>query len=333
VVVPESNLTVAVTGPTGTFGFGLMPLLQADERIVSLVGIARRPFDASEHGWTKMTYRQGDVRDRAALESAFQGADVVVHLAFMITGAASRETIRRINVEGTLNAFRAAAAAGVRRFVFASSIAAYGFHRDNPIGMTEDWPARPAAHLFYAQEKAEIERLLEQEAAGHVGLELYLLRPPIVLGPDVVGGKDVIPRPFAPILRGLGALVGRLPLPVITLPVPIQFIHEDDVGQALLLCIVGAGPPGVYNITGDGVLSGAQLVRELGLTPIPAPARLVRTAARGVAALPFAPPLAGWAEAFSHPAIMDAGKAKQELGWRPRYSSLEALRDTLNRES
>ncbi len=64
------NLTVAVTGPTGTFGFGLMPLLQADERIARIVGIARRPFDANEHGWTKMTYRQGDVRDRAALEEA-----------------------------------------------------------------------------------------------------------------------------------------------------------------------------------------------------------------------------------------------------------------------
>jgi len=100
----ESNLTVAVTGPTGTFGFGLMPLLQADERISTVIGIARRPFDASAHGWTKMIYRRGDVRDRAALEAAFQGTDVVVHLAFMITGAASRETIRQINVEGTLNA-------------------------------------------------------------------------------------------------------------------------------------------------------------------------------------------------------------------------------------
>ena len=68
--------------------------------------------------------------------------------------------------------------------MYASSVAAYGFHRDNPVGMTEDWPARPAAHLFYAREKAEIERLLEQEAAGHAGLGLYLLRPPIVLGPD-----------------------------------------------------------------------------------------------------------------------------------------------------
>jgi nucleoside-diphosphate-sugar epimerase len=330
--LPESSLTVAVTGPTGTFGFGLMPLLQADERIVKVVGIARRPFSANEHGWSKMTYRQGDVRDRAALEEAFQGAEVVVHLAFMITGAASRETIRQINVEGTLNAFRAAAAAGARRFVFASSLAAYGFHRDNPVGMTEIWPARPAAHLFYAQEKAEIERLLEEEAASHVGLEVYLLRPPIVLGPDAVGGKAAIPGPLAPLVRVLGGLVGRVPLPVITPPVPIQFIHEDDVGQAFLLCIVGAGPAGVYNITGDGVLSGAQVLRELGLTPIPAPGRLLRTAARGVAALPFAPPLVEWAEVFTHPAIMDAGKAKHELGWRPRYSSLEALRNTLNRE-
>ncbi|HXO10299.1 MAG TPA: NAD-dependent epimerase/dehydratase family protein [Solirubrobacteraceae bacterium] len=331
--MPDSNLTVAVTGPTGTFGFGLMPLLQADERIAGIVGIARRPFDANEHGWTKMTYRQGDVRDRAALEEAFRGADVVVHLAFMITGAASRETIRKINVEGTLNAFRAAAAAGARRFVYASSIAAYGFYSDNPVGMTEDWPARPAAHLFYAQEKAEIERLLEEEAVGHAGLGVYLLRPPIVLGPHAVGAKDVVPKRLAPILRRLGGLTGRMSLPVLALPVPIQFIHEEDVGQAFLLCIVGAGAPGVYNITGDGVLSGAQLLRELGLTPIPVPAQLVRAAARGVAAVPYAPPFTEWAEAFTHPAIMDSSKARRELGWRPRYSSLEALRDTLHGRS
>ena len=120
----KTNLTVAVTGPTGTFGFGLMPLLQSDGRIARIVGIARRPFDPSEHGWTKMEYRQGDVRDRAGLEEAFAGADVVVRLAFMIPGTASRETIRAVNVEGTLNAFRGAAAAGAMRFVYASSVAA-----------------------------------------------------------------------------------------------------------------------------------------------------------------------------------------------------------------
>jgi nucleoside-diphosphate-sugar epimerase len=74
-------------------------------------------------------------------------------------------------------------------------------------------------------------------------------------------------------------------------------VHEDDVGQALLLCIVGAGRPGVYNITGDGVLSGAQVLREFGLMPVRAPA--------------------------------SGSNAKRELGWHPRYSGPEALRDTL----
>ena len=71
-----------------------------------------------------MDYRRGDVRDPDTLRAAFERADVVVHLAFSITGTASRETIRVINVEGTLNCYRAAAVAGARRFVYASSEAA-----------------------------------------------------------------------------------------------------------------------------------------------------------------------------------------------------------------
>ena len=169
----ETGLTVAVTGPTGTFGLALMPLPQADDRVERVIGIARRPFDPAERGWTKMEYRQGDVRDPRALREAFEGADVVVHLAFLILSGA-KETTRAINVEGTLNTFRAAAEAGAKRFVYASSIAAYGFHPDNPIGMTEEWVTRPADRLFYAQEKAELEHLLQQEAAGHPETALYL---------------------------------------------------------------------------------------------------------------------------------------------------------------
>jgi nucleoside-diphosphate-sugar epimerase len=329
--VPEDSLTVAITGPTGTFGYGLVPLLQDDPRIASMVGIARRPFDPAEHGWAKMTYRQGDVREPEALEQAFAGADVVVHLAFMITGTAGRDTIRAINVEGTLNAFRAAAAAGARRFVYASSVAAYGFHRDNPVPMTEDWPVRPAAHLFYAQEKAEIEALLAEEAVAHPELALYLLRPPVVLGPHAAGGKELLPGPLEPVGRRLGRLVrgSPVPIPVLAPALPLQFIHEEDVGQAFLLCIVAAGPPGAYNISGDGVLSGTEVARELGLAPLRVPGGLVQGAARALAALPFVPPAAGWVEAASHPVIIDAGKAKRVLGWAPRYTSLEALRDTL----
>jgi nucleoside-diphosphate-sugar epimerase len=330
----STDLTVAVTGPTGTFGFGLMPLLEADERIARIVGIARRPFDPAQHGWTKLEYRQGDVRDRAALEDAFAGADVVVHLAFMITGSASRATIRAINIDGTVNAFEAAAAAGARRFVYASSVAAYGFHPDNPQGMTEDWPVRPAARLFYAQEKAEIEQHLQDAAARHPEMDLYLLRPPVVLGPHALGAKDVLPGPLAPLGRLIGARARRLPVPVPALvpDLPVQFIHEDDVGQAFLLSVVAAGPPGAYNITGDGVLSAVEVARELGVVPVPVPARPVQASARALSRLPsvpFTPPAAEWVEAVSHPAIMDASKAKDELGWRPRYTSLEALRDTL----
>lgn len=326
-------LTVAVTGPTGTFGFGLVPLLEADERVERVIGIARRPFDPAAHGWTKMTYRRGDVRDRAAMLSAFDGADVVVHLAFMITGAAERDAIRAINVEGTVNAFEAAASAGARRFVYASSVAAYGFHRDNPLGMTEDWPVRGSDHLFYSREKAEIERLLAERSPTTPGLGVYVLRPPIVIGPNAVGAKDLLPGALRPLARALAAGVGRLPVrpPAIVPPVPLQLLHEADVGEALMRCIVGAGPPGAYNIAADDVLSAVDVARALGLATLPAPRGPVGAAGRLLAAMPCAPPAMGWAEAVSHPAIMDTTKARRELGWRPRHTAREALAETLPR--
>jgi nucleoside-diphosphate-sugar epimerase len=329
----ERKLTVAVTGPTGTLGLGLMPLLQADDRVERIAGIARRSFDPAARGWPKMEYRRGDVRDPAALRDAFGQADVVVHLAFLVTGTASGEAIRSINVEGTLNAFRAAAAAGARRFVYASSVAAYGFHPDNPIGMTEDWPVRPAARLFYAREKAELERLLQAEAATRsAGPVLYLLRPSIVVGPHTVGAKGLLPGPLAPLARRLASrAAGRLPLPVPVLvpALPLQLVHEADVGQALLRCVVAAGPAGAYNIAADGIITAADIARELGLLPLPLPAGPAQLAALTMAGLPFLPPVAQWVEAASHPAIMDTTRAKQELGWAPRFTALEALRDSL----
>jgi len=331
----EPGLTVAVTGPTGTFGAGLIPQLQADDRIGRIIGIARRPFDPAARGWSKMEYRQGDVRDPAALREAFAGADVVVHLAFLITGNASRETTRAINVDGTLNVFRAAAAAGAQRFVYASSVAAYGFAADIPERISEDWPTRPAHRLFYAQEKAELEALLQEESARHPELGLYLLRPPIVLGPNAVGAKNVLPGPLAPLGRRLFGRPRRLPFPVPVLAPqhPMQFIHEDDVGQALLLCVVAAGPPGAYNIAGDGVVTTVDVAREFGALPIPVPAAPGQAAARAVSRLPFLPPAAEWVEAASRPVIMDTSRAREQLGWRPRYSALEALRATLDEDS
>lgn len=322
------GLTVAVTGPTGTFGLALMPLLEADDRVARVIGIARRPFDPMEHGWTKLEYRRGDVRDEHALRAAFDGADVVVHLAFLIVSG-GKETTQAINVEGTLNAFRAAAASGAGRFVYASSVAAYGFHADNPIGIREDWPTRPADRLFYAQEKAGLEHLLLEEAAAHPRVALYLLRPPLVLGPGAVGAKVSIPGVLAPLVRAGGAGLRLLRgLPALVPAVPLQVVHHDDVAEALSLCVVGAGEPGAYNIAADEVITFVDVARALGLRPWPLPAAPVARLAGAAARLPHLPSGAQWVEALSHPAIMDTTKARTVLGWAPRHTAADSLRST-----
>lgn len=327
-VATPQELTVAVTGPTGTFGSALLPLLESDERVKRIVGVARRPFDPAEHGWTKMAYRRGDVRDAEALKDAFAGADVVVHLAFAIFGGDTPQA-REINIEGTLNAFRAAAAAGAQRFVYASSIAAYGFHRDNPVGMKETWPTRPANRLFYAQEKAELEQALAAEAASTPSLGLYVLRPPIVLGPHAVGGKEMVSGPLAPVVRRLQELMLRrspVPLPVVVPDIPLQIIHEHDVATALQLCVVGAGSPGAYNIAPEQIVTLGEVVREAGLIPISVSSRAWYAATRRLVAsrLPL-----GWLEMLSHPAVMDTSRAREELGWSATYTGREAIRATL----
>src|SRR5947199_170916 len=107
-----------------------------------------------------------------------------------------------------------------------------------------------ADRRVYGQEKAEPERLLLGRAQDNPDIGLYLLRPPIVLGPHGVGAKDVLPGPVAAAAQRMLRLAQqiRVPVPVPAPDLPIQFIHEDDVGQALLECVVAEGPPGAYNI-------------------------------------------------------------------------------------
>ena len=78
------GLTVAVTGPTGEIGKPFIAALERSREVARIVGMARRPFDPGERGWRKTEYRRGDVLDRAAVEGLVEGADVVVHLAFVV---------------------------------------------------------------------------------------------------------------------------------------------------------------------------------------------------------------------------------------------------------
>jgi nucleoside-diphosphate-sugar epimerase len=322
----KPKLTVAVTGPTGDIGRSLLRSLEQSGEVGRVVAMARRPFDPAAEGLGKTEYRQGDVLDRAGVEELLRGVDVVIHLAFLIMGRL--EETQRVNLEGSRNVFEAAVAAGAQRLVYASSVAAYGFHADNPVGMTEEWPVRPAARLFYAQEKAELEVALRAEAAQSPGPALYLLRPSVVLGPHAVGGKSALPGPLGQLSR-LARWASRFPVPVLVPALPLQLVHEEDMGRALMRCVVADGPPGAYNIAADGIVTAADVARELGLLAVPLPAGPAQAAARAAAAVPWLPPVVGWVEAASHPAIMDTTRAKRQLGWAPRFTALETVRDTL----
>jgi UDP-glucose 4-epimerase len=327
----SSGLTVAVTGPTGEIGKAFVRALERARDVRRVIGMARRPFDPRAEGWRKVAYRRGDVLDRGALAELVDGVDVVVHLAFIIIGGAAES--RAVNLEGSRNVFDATVAAGVKRLVYASSVAAYGYHADNPQPLTEDVPARGSASHYYSAQKAEVEALLEKTLAGSK-TDAYVLRPCIVAGPDApmlidslpyTQISERLPRAVLRLLDGVPILKPVLPDP----GVPFQLVHHDDVATALRAAVLGRGPGGAYNIAGSGLLTVSELAQELGWYTIPVPELAVDAVAEMVGRLGFLPAQAQWVSAFREPVIMDTSKARRELGWRPRHSALQTLHETI----
>ncbi len=320
-------LTVAVTGPTGEIGRPLMALLERTAEVGRVVGMARRPFDPSAEGWSKVEYRRGDVTNAGDVAALVDGADAVVHLAFIIMASGDS---RAINLEGSRTVFQAAVDAGVPRLVYASSVAAYGFHADQPARLTEDLPPRGTEAHPYSAQKAEVEGLLTEVISGGA-TEAWIFRPCIVAGPEAPLLVDGIPfvRWGAMLPGAVRALAGRVPglAPVLPDPgVPFQLVHHDDVAAALVAAILGRGEPGVYNLAGDGEVTVTELAHALGYHAVPVPAIAVDATAQVVARLPLLPPEASWIEAFRTPVLMDTTKARRNLGWAPEHDAHATLR-------
>jgi len=293
--------------------------------------MARRPFDPAARGWKKTVYRRGDVLDRGAVEALVHDADVVVHLAFVIMGGA-RES-RAVNLVGSRNVFEASVSAGAKRLVYTSSVAAYGFHRDNPQPLTEDVPARGTAAHYYSAQKAEVETLLATTLTDSATAS-YVLRPCIVAGPQApllidslpyTQISERLPGPVLSLLEGVPILKPVLPDP----GVPFQLVHHDDVASAIRAATLGRGAPGVYNLAGPGQMTIRLLAQELGWYTIPVPELALDAAAEIVSRLGFLPAQAQWIAAFREPVIMSTSKARRELGWRPRHDALATLRETI----
>lgn len=328
---PRSGLTVAVTGPTGEIGKPFIRALERSRDVARVIGMARSPFDPAAEGWKKTEYRQGDVLDRQSVDALVAGADVVVHLAFIILGGIDES--RAVNLTGSRNVFEAAVESGAKRLVYASSVAAYGFHEDNPQPLREDVPARGTDEHYYSAQKAEVEHLLGVIVGG-TATETYVFRPCIVAGPDAPALidnipytqiSDKLPGPVLRLLDGVPILKPVLPDP----GVEFQLVHHDDVADAFRAAVLGKGKPGIYNLAGSGTLTVRKLADELGWYSIPVPELAIDAAAEVTSRLAFLPAQAQWISAFREPVLMDTAKARQVLGWRPKHNALETLRSMI----
>jgi nucleoside-diphosphate-sugar epimerase len=327
-------LTVAVTGPTGELGKPFMAALQRAPEVDRVIGMARRPFDPVANGWDKAEYRPGDIRDPEAVAALVDGADVVVHLAFIIVDDGDDGS--EINRLGSRNVFEAAVAAGARRLVYTSSVAAYGFHNDLPDLITEDEPARGTDRHPYSADKAEVEAELDAVLDG-AEIDAYVFRPCIVAGPEATLLLDMIPLlalgqrlpgPVRWVLRRTPSLRPVLPDP----GVRFQLVHHDDVAAALTAATIGVGRPGAYNLAGPGELTITDLAHELGWHAIGIPATpefAVGAAAEALSHVPYLPQEASWIEALRRPMLMDTTRARRELRWMPHHDARETLRQAI----
>jgi UDP-glucose 4-epimerase len=319
------SLRIAITGPTGEIGISTIEALENHPEVERIIGMARRPFDPAERGWSKTEYRQGDILDRDAVDALVADADVVVHLAFIIMG--SREESARVNLAGTRNVFEAATAAPrTRRLVYTSSVAAYGYHADNPTPITEDVPPQGSPEHYYSEQKAACESALREITAG-TSLEVFVLRPCIVAGPKAPLLADAMPWNQLPdSVRGLAR---SLPLPKPLFPdpgTPLQLVHHDDVASAVALAVTTASAPaGAYNIAGDGVLSMSDIAEAFGARPIRVPQAAAIATSKVISRLPFVPSALEWLHAGRTSVVMDISKAKEQLGWQPKHSAAETL--------
>lgn len=325
----SDGLTVAVTGPTGDLGIALVSELERSRRVKRIVGMARRPFDPAQEGWRKTEYRQGDVRDKKSVRDAVAGADVVVHLAFAIIGAGSMS--HEINVEGSRRVFEAAVEAGAERICYASSVAAYGFHTDNPTWLTEDIPPRGTSDHYYSEQKAEVESVLAHLLMRSARTHAWVFRPSIVAGPRAQALLEEMP--YYRVSDKLPGVVRQAleSLPVVKPVIPdpgirFQFVHEDDVASAFVAGALGKGSPGPYNLAAQGTLTMNDVAKALGWYSVPVPDLAVEVTAEALTRVPALPEAFAWIHTVRTPVLMKTDRARRELGWRPQHTAKQTLR-------
>ena len=315
-------MRVVVVGASGNVGTSVLRSLAAEPAVESVLGIARR---VPTQSFPKTEWRQADIT-RSPLRPLFQGADAVIHLAWLIQPGRDKQQLYAVNVEGSARVFRAAAAAGVGALVYASSVGAYApGPKDRAVD--ESWPTTGIETSFYARHKAEVERLLDRFEHEHPETRVVRLRPGLIFKREAASEiRRLFAGPFLP-----NALVQRRLIPVVPdhPRLVFQAVHSYDVGDAYRLAVVNEEARGPFNVAADPVLDPDELARVLGARKVRVPRALLRGGAALSYLLRLQPTEPGWLDMGLAVPVMDTARARIELGWKPERTSTEALLDLL----
>lgn len=312
-------MRVVVVGATGNVGTSVVRALAADESVSSIVGVARRL-----PGWRidRTDWRRADVAS-SDLTRIFDGADVVVHLAWLFQPTRHPATTWRANVLGSMRVFRSVAEAGVPALIHASSVGAYSpGPKDRPVD--ESWPTHGWPGAAYGREKAYVERVLDVFEHDHRTIRVVRMRPAFVFQRVAATeqrrlfGGPLVPRrlikpgrvPFVPDIPGLR----------------LQAVHAEDAAEAYRLAVTRE-VKGAFNIAAEPVLGPQDLAELLGTRTVPVSPGLARAAMAAGWHLRLLPAAPGLFDMALQLPVMKVERARDVLGWTPRHSSWEAMRE------
>jgi nucleoside-diphosphate-sugar epimerase len=309
-------MRVVVTGASGNVGTSVLSSLGDDPAVREIVGVARR---VPEQAFEKTTWRAADIT-RSELEPIFEGADAVVHLAWLIQPSRDERVTWAVNVEGSSRVFEAVARAGVPTLVYASSIGAYAPGPDRPVD--ESWPTTGVESSFYSRHKAEVERRLDTFERAHPEIRVARLRPALIFKRDAASEiRRLFVGPFLPNVLVRPELLPLLPLPR---GLRTQAVHSTDVGEAYRLA-VRKPVAGAFNIAAEPPLDREVLSSLLGARALELSPALLRAGAALTWRLRLQPTSPGWLDMGLALPLMDVTRAREELGWSPRFTAEQAL--------
>ena len=315
-------MRVVVIGATGNVGTSVLRALQNEERVDSILGVARRRPGIRMEG---VEWATADV-SRDDLVPLLRGADAVVLLAWLIQPSRDLNKLWMVNVEGSMRAARAVAEAGVPSLLYASSVGAYSpGPKDRAVD--ESWPTGGTPTSYYAREKAEVERRLDRFEAEHPETRVVRMRQALTFKAEAAEGqRRLFAGPFLPNFLARPELINVVPA---LQGLRAQVVHSFDVGEAYRLAVLNDEARGAYNLAADPVVDPSELARIFGAVSVPVPVGLARAAARVSWQLRLQPVPEGWLDLALNVPVMDITRARTELGWAPRYSAGETLLDEL----